>query len=90
MATNCEACGHKTNEIKSGSGIAEKGIKIILKVDNDNILKYDVVRVSVTLQVKRIKLINFLKCFSSLTLVLFVFRSWNWSCHQQVQALIQL
>lgn len=59
MATNCEACGHKTNEIKSGSGIAEKGIKIILKVDNDNILKYDVVRVSVTLQVKRLKLINF-------------------------------
>lgn len=90
MATNCEACGHKTNEIKSGSGIAEKGIKIILKVDNDNILKYDVVRVSVTLQVKRLKLINFFKCFSSLTLVLFVFRSWNWSCHQQVQALIQL
>lgn len=28
MATVCEACGHKTNEIKSGSGIEPEGVKI--------------------------------------------------------------
>ncbi|CAG2184206.1 unnamed protein product, partial [Oppiella nova] len=28
MATNCDSCGHKTNEVKPGSGIEEKGIRI--------------------------------------------------------------
>ena len=27
----CDVCGHKTNEIKSGGGIEEKGKKIMLK-----------------------------------------------------------
>ncbi|XP_066589485.1 zinc finger protein ZPR1 [Prorops nasuta] len=32
MATCCEACGHRTNEVKSGSGIEPLGIKIEIKV----------------------------------------------------------
>lgn len=32
MATVCEACGHKTNEVKSGSGIEPEGVKIEVTV----------------------------------------------------------
>lgn len=28
MATTCDVCGHRTNEIKSGSGIESQGVKI--------------------------------------------------------------
>lgn len=28
MATLCEYCGHRTNEVKSGSGVEEQGVKI--------------------------------------------------------------
>ncbi|CAG2114582.1 unnamed protein product [Medioppia subpectinata] len=43
MATNCDACGHKTNEVKSGSGIEDKGICITLKVADESDLERDVV-----------------------------------------------
>ncbi|CAG2110787.1 unnamed protein product [Medioppia subpectinata] len=42
MATNCDACGHKTNEVKSGSGIEDKGIRITLKVADESDLERDV------------------------------------------------
>lgn len=45
MATNCEACGHKTNEIKSGTGIEEKGIRITVRIKDENDLKMDVIKV---------------------------------------------
>ncbi|XP_008211218.1 zinc finger protein ZPR1 [Nasonia vitripennis] len=32
MATVCDTCGHKTNEVKSGSGIEPHGVKIEVKV----------------------------------------------------------
>ncbi|XP_017755920.1 PREDICTED: zinc finger protein ZPR1 [Eufriesea mexicana] len=32
MATVCEACGHRTNEVKSGGGIEHMGVKIKVKV----------------------------------------------------------
>ncbi|XP_074592955.1 zinc finger protein Zpr1 [Brevipalpus obovatus] len=44
MATNCEACGYKTNEIKSGQGIEEKGVKITVPIKTPEDLKRDVVR----------------------------------------------
>ncbi|XP_015785274.1 zinc finger protein ZPR1 [Tetranychus urticae] len=44
MATNCEACGYKTTEIKSGQGISEKGVKIVLPIEGEEDLKRDVVR----------------------------------------------
>jgi len=36
MATTCDICGHKSNEVKSGTGIAPKGIRYTL-VMNDSI-----------------------------------------------------
>jgi len=36
MATTCDICGHKSNEVKSGTGIAPKGIRYTL-VMNDPI-----------------------------------------------------
>lgn len=44
MATNCDACGHRTNEVKSGSGIDEKGVRITVKIESEDQLKYDVVK----------------------------------------------
>lgn len=32
MATLCESCGHRTNEVKSGGGIEPKGVKIEVRV----------------------------------------------------------
>jgi zinc finger protein len=32
MATSCESCGYKSNEVKSGGAIAEKGKKISCKI----------------------------------------------------------
>ncbi|XP_015610065.1 zinc finger protein ZPR1 [Cephus cinctus] len=32
MATNCERCGHRTNEVKSGGGIEPLGVRIEVKV----------------------------------------------------------
>lgn len=44
MATNCDACGHKTNEIKSGSGFGEKGVEIRHKIKTDADLKLEAVK----------------------------------------------
>lgn len=44
MATNCESCGHRTNEIKSGSGIEEKGVEIRHEIKNDADLKLEAVK----------------------------------------------
>lgn len=44
MATNCDACGHKTNEIKSGAGFEEKGVEIKHKIKSDADLKLEVVK----------------------------------------------
>lgn len=46
MATNCESCGHKTNEVKSAGGIGQKGVCIRVKVDSQDILRKEVVIVS--------------------------------------------
>ncbi|XP_061833608.1 zinc finger protein ZPR1 [Nerophis lumbriciformis] len=32
MATNCDSCGHRTNEVKSGGATEEKGTKISLRI----------------------------------------------------------
>ena len=44
MATTCDACGHKTNEVKSGGGIEPTGTKIILKVTGGFDLSRDVLK----------------------------------------------
>ncbi|XP_071535861.1 zinc finger protein ZPR1 [Panulirus ornatus] len=44
MATNCEACGNRTSEIKSGSGISEKGKRITLRLTDPCDLARDVLK----------------------------------------------
>lgn len=45
MATNCDACGHRTNEVKSGGGIEPTGVKIEMHVKEFIDLKRDVLKV---------------------------------------------
>jgi zinc finger protein len=45
MSTNCDACGYRDNEVKSGSAISEKGKKIILKVEDRDDLSRDILKV---------------------------------------------
>ena len=45
MATNCDACGYRDNEVKGGSGIAEKGTRITLKLTDITDLSRDVLKV---------------------------------------------
>ena len=42
MATNCEMCGHKSNEIKSGTGIAPGGIRYKLVMNDPADLNRDI------------------------------------------------
>ncbi len=44
MATNCEACGLRTNEVKSGAGIADKGVRITLRITDPIDLSRDVLK----------------------------------------------
>lgn len=46
MSTNCENCGYRDNEVKTGSAISEKGKKITLKVVDKEDLGRDVLKVS--------------------------------------------
>ena len=46
MALNCDYCGHKSNEIKSGSGISDKGKKIELRITDPSDLSRDILKVS--------------------------------------------
>lgn len=44
MSTNCEDCGYRDNEIKSGSAISELGKKITLKVEDRDDLSRDILK----------------------------------------------
>lgn len=45
MSTNCEACGVRTNEVKSGGGIEDQGVKITIKIDSREDMSRDVLKV---------------------------------------------
>lgn len=47
MATICDNCGVKTNEVKSGGGIEEKGIKITVQIETRDDMSRDVLKVCV-------------------------------------------
>ena len=47
MSTNCDKCGYRDNEIKSGSAISEKGKRITLKVEDADDLARDILKVGV-------------------------------------------
>ncbi|KAI5451399.1 nucleolar zinc-finger protein [Naganishia albida] len=44
MSTNCEHCGYRDNEVKSGAAISEKGKKIVLKVEDEEDLSRDILK----------------------------------------------
>uniref|UniRef100_A0A0K8SAD5 Zinc finger ZPR1-type domain-containing protein n=1 Tax=Lygus hesperus TaxID=30085 RepID=A0A0K8SAD5_LYGHE len=44
MATSCDACGHRTSEVKSAGGIEEKGVKIEVKVRGPQDFSRDVLK----------------------------------------------
>ena len=45
MASNCDFCGYKTNEVKSGAGISECGTKITLHLTDSTDLSRDILKV---------------------------------------------
>jgi zinc finger protein len=45
MSTNCHSCGYRDNEIKSGGAIAAQAKKIVLKVEDEEDLKRDILKV---------------------------------------------
>ncbi|KAF9522886.1 ZPR1 zinc-finger domain-containing protein [Crepidotus variabilis] len=44
MSTNCEFCGYRDNEVKSGSAISAKGKKITLKCEDRDDLSRDILK----------------------------------------------
>ncbi|CAO1613281.1 unnamed protein product [Sympodiomycopsis kandeliae] len=44
MSTNCNACGYRDNEVKSGSAISDKGRKLTLKVEDSEDLTRDILK----------------------------------------------
>ncbi|XP_065917725.1 zinc finger protein ZPR1-like isoform X2 [Dysidea avara] len=44
MALNCEMCGHRTNEVKTGGGVSEKGVKFTLHITSIADLNRDVLK----------------------------------------------
>ncbi|XP_060808184.1 zinc finger protein ZPR1 [Amyelois transitella] len=44
MATNCDACGHRTNEVKSGGGIEDKGVKFEVRVAGKEDFSRDILK----------------------------------------------
>jgi hypothetical protein len=45
MSTNCDRCGYRDNEVKSGSAISEKGKRITLRVEDGEDLSRDILKV---------------------------------------------
>lgn len=46
MATLCEVCGHRTNEVKSGGGIEEHGMKHTVQIRGKEDFSRDVLKVN--------------------------------------------
>ena len=46
MATSCDYCDHRTNEVKSGAGISDKGVRITLVLTSPADLNRDVLKVN--------------------------------------------
>jgi zinc finger protein len=45
MSTNCDRCGYRDNEVKSGSAISPLGKRITLKVKDREDLSRDILKV---------------------------------------------
>lgn len=51
MAFTCSRCGYRTNEVKAGGAIAEKGKKHVLRVESLEDLSRDILKVPVVVVV---------------------------------------
>ena len=51
MATVCDSCGHRDNEVKGGTGIEPKGRTISLLIKNQEDLNRDVLKVTTMMMV---------------------------------------
>ena len=49
MATVCDYCGYRSNEVKSGTGVSPKGTKITLRVTDQSDLSRDILKVHWTM-----------------------------------------
>ena len=45
MSTNCDKCGYRDNEVKSGAAISDQGKRITLKVEDREDLSRDILKV---------------------------------------------
>lgn len=45
MSTNCDKCGYRDNEVKSGAAISAQGKRITLKVEDKEDLSRDILKV---------------------------------------------
>ena len=45
MSTNCDRCGYRDNEVKSGAAISAQGKRITLKVEDREDLSRDILKV---------------------------------------------
>lgn len=45
MATVCEECGYRTNEVKPGGGIEKQGMKITVNISTPEDLNRDILKV---------------------------------------------
>ena len=50
MSTNCDKCGYRDNEVKSGAAISEQGKRITLKVEDKEDLSRDILKVGAILR----------------------------------------
>ena len=53
MSTNCDRCGYRDNEVKSGSAISDRGKRITLKVDDREDLSRDILKVCMHINLSR-------------------------------------
>jgi zinc finger protein len=44
MSTNCEFCGYKDNEVKSGAAISDQGKRITLRCEDREDLSRDILK----------------------------------------------
>jgi zinc finger protein len=44
MSTNCDRCGYRDNEVKSGAAISDQGKRITLKVEDSEDLSRDILK----------------------------------------------
>lgn len=77
MSTNCDACGLRTNEVKSGGGIEDQGVKITVKVDGRDDMSRDVLKVKSkrSFEIRHANLIFDSQCIFSPTHVRSIFRN---------------